>query len=97
MPEEHYNEHHNNNQNFIEGLRNNWVLIAFAASIVITWANFSSRVSLLETQYATLAQDNKQQTEQITKINTDLGGAIIEIKANYLFIKEKLEKLDKSN
>lgn len=88
---------HTNNQTLLDGLRNNWVLILFAGSLIVTWANFSTRLDVLEKEYAALQADNKTQNDQINKINTDLGGAIIEIKANYIFIKEKLEKLDKAN
>lgn len=81
-------------ETMLDGLRKNWMLILFVGSIVIGWSNTSSRLNALETKQEETKQITSKNTEDINKITTDFGGAIIEIKANYLFIKEKLEKLD---
>jgi len=77
--------------NFLEGLRKNWVIIFFVGSLIIGWSDIGSRVSAVEKRVDKV----EQLVETQQKTLNDLSGAIIEIKANYLFIKEKLEKLDK--
>lgn len=78
-------------QNILKNLRDNWFLVVFIGSIIIGWSTLNSRVEYLE-QRITKVEDLAEQQQ---KQNNDITGAIIEIKANYLFIKEKLEKLDK--
>lgn len=72
-------------------VRDYWVIIAMIGSIIIGWNTLSNRVDFIE-------KNDTHQSEMLTNLSnntTQLSGAIIEIKANYLFIKEKLEKLDK--
>lgn len=85
-----------NNETLLDGLRKNWMLILFVGGIIIQWTNTSSRLTTIEMAQADTKEVIVKNTNDINKITTDLGGAIIEIKANYLFIKEKLEKLDNS-
>lgn len=79
----------NQSQNFMEALRKNWFIIVFIGTIVIGWSNFSNRLEATE-------KAQVKQEGDIASLNsktTELQGAIIEIKANYLFIKSALEEL----
>jgi hypothetical protein len=79
----------NQSQNFMEALRKNWFIIVFIGTIVIGWSNFSNRLE------ATEKAQVKQESDiaGLTSKTTELQGAIIEIKANYLFIKSALEEI----
>ena len=79
----------NQSQNMIKSLKDNWFIIVFIASLVIGWSNFSNRLSATEK----VQSEQKQEIMTLTSKNNDLQGAIIEIKANYLFIKSSLEEL----
>jgi len=79
------------NVDMFQFVRDYWVIITMIGSIIIGWNTLSNRVEYIE-------KNDTHQNEMITNLTentTQLSGAIIEIKANYLFIKEKLEKLDK--
>lgn len=83
-----------NNETLLDGLRKNWMLILFVGGAIMQWTTTSTRLNSIETAQAEVKETIVKNTNDINKITTDFGGAIIEIKANYLFIKEKLEKLD---
>lgn len=75
--------------NFIKQIRENWFLIAFIGTIVIGWNTFSNRLSNVEMVQAEQKTDVKELTSQVANVN----GAIIEIKANYIFIKSSLDRI----
>lgn len=77
------------NNNFLRGLRENWVLIAFIGGLLITWTTLKNKVDTVQ------ASQNDQRTEltTISKDVADLKGAVIESKANFIFIKESLTEL----
>ena len=70
------------------------MLILFVGSLIIQWSNTSNRLNSLETNQLEVKTVLTKNTEDIAKVTNDFNVAIVEIKANYLFIKEKLEKLD---
>lgn len=83
------------NETFLESLRKNWMLIVFVGGIIIQWSNTNYRLNSLETSMSNLSAVVQKNTTDISKVSNDFNVAIVEIKANYIFIKEKLEKLDK--
>lgn len=76
-------------QNMMRSLRENWFLVLFIGSLIIGWSNFSSRLNATEKAQA----EQKQDINILTSKSNELQGAIIEIKANYLFIKSLLEEI----
>ena len=76
-------------QNFLKSLRENWFVILFLASIIIGWNNYSNRVSNVESVQAEQKISIKSLTDQTSK----LENTIIEMKANYIFIKDALAEL----
>lgn len=76
---------------FLKTLRDNWFIILFIGSIVIGWSDVNTKVQYIEQRVNKLEAIAEAQQ----KSNNDITGAVIEIKANYLFIKEKLERLDR--
>lgn len=81
----------NINQNVLEILRKNWTILLFIGGIIMGWSNIGSRLDYLEKRVEKL----EALAESQQKSNNEITNAVVEIKANYLFIKEKLEKLDK--
>jgi len=84
----------NDDNGFVASIRKNWVLIFFIGGLIVQWTTTNGRLTALEK-----AQDKTQivtdkNTADIAKVSNDFNVAIVEIKANYIFIKEKLEKLD---
>lgn len=77
--------------NFLKGLRENWFLILFIGSLIMAWTNVQNRVGNVETVQA----DQKMAIKSLSSDTTSVSNAIIEIKANYLFIKDSLDKLSK--
>lgn len=76
---------------FLKQLRDNWFIIIFIGGIIMSWSNFSNKITnLTEAQ-----QEQKKGLMDLSKSNTDLSNTIIEIKANYLFIKDSLNELKK--
>ena len=77
-----------NTQNFIRQLKENWFVITFIGALVVGWTNFSNRLAIAEE-----TQDEQQvKIEKLADSNAKLENAIIEIKSNYIFIKEALSK-----
>ena len=87
-------QHLTTNETLLDGLRKNWMLILFVGSLIIQWSNTSNRLNSLETNQLEVKTVLTKNTEDIAKVTNDFNVDIVEIKANYLFIKEKLEKLD---
>lgn len=79
-----------NSYSVIDGLRKNWAIILFVGSIIVGWSNIVSRLENLETETGDLKSQYKEQVAT----NKQLSDAVIEIKANFEFIKEKLSKLE---
>lgn len=79
----------NQSQNFAEALRKNWFIIVFIGTLIISWSNFSNRLGATEK----LQEQQKIDITNLTSKTNELQGAIIEIKANYLYIKSSLEEL----
>jgi len=75
-------------QNFLKQMRENWFLIAFICSIIVGWTNFSNRLARAEENQTEL----KKTVETLSKNTLEVQMAIIDIKANYIFIKEALTK-----
>lgn len=76
--------------NFLKGLRENWFLILFIGGIIMGWTTLQNRVSGVETAQA----DQKTTIASLAEKTGTLNDAIIEIKANYIFIKASLDKLN---
>ncbi len=90
------------NNSLFDGLRKNWFIIVFIGGLILGWGQMQARndaqdkaIEINTGKITRLEEANEKQDEAITKVSTEFGQAIVEIKANYLFIKEKLEKLDK--
>lgn len=75
-------------QNLMKQLKENWFLIFFLASLIIGWTNFTNRLALSEENQ----REVTTKIEELAKDNAELKNAIIEIKANYIFIKEALSR-----
>lgn len=75
--------------NFLKSLRENWFLIIFLGSIVMGWATLKNRVDNVQAAQG----DQKTDIRQLQMDTTQLQGAVIESKANYIFIKESLSEL----
>jgi len=56
-------------ENFTKILRDNWFIILFFGSIIITWTNFSNRLSYVETTIANLTVT----TAEINQINVSIA------------------------
>lgn len=83
------------NDGIFEGIRKNWAIILFIMSLIITWSTQQNKIDTVEKETATNTNDIKTLQSQVNKIDNQTSGAIIEIKANYIFIKEKLEALER--
>lgn len=79
--------------NFFDALRKNWFLIVFIGGLIMGWNTFSNRLNNVESVQMEQKSDIKDLTTQTATIN----GAIIEIKANYIFIKSALDKISSKN
>jgi hypothetical protein len=87
------------NKTIIDGIRKNWPIIFFIGTIIVMFSNLIGRVDALTDKYNDLSNQQVQQNAEIRnreQKDNELSGAIIEIKANYLYIKEKLDKLEKN-
>lgn len=79
-------------QNFLKGIRENWVIILFIGGLIIGWSNFQSRLNASE----------KTQSEQRAELITikaeqqELRAAVIESKASFKFIEESIKELKQS-
>lgn len=80
-------------QAVLESLRKNWVIIIFIGGLIIGWSNFSNRVQNVEALQAKQDAAIKATSDQTVA----LQNAVIEIKANYLFIKDTLTELKQKN
>jgi hypothetical protein len=63
-------------EKFLDQLRNNWVIILFLGTVVMSWTMFSSRLTQAEEDIKdlkTLAQQLNQQATDIAVIKTDVG------------------------
>ena len=79
----------NPSTNFVKGLRENWFVIVFIGSLIIGWNTFSNRLKSVEAAQTEQRGDIKDLTTQ----QASTIGAIIEIKANYIFIKSALDEI----
>lgn len=76
-------------QNFLKTLRENWFFIVFIGGVLIGWNNYSNRLNTVESAQAEQKISQKGLADQVALLNN----AIIEIKANYLFIKDTLGEI----
>lgn len=75
--------------NFIKGLRENWFVIIFLGGVIMGWTTLKNRVDSVQAAQS----DQRTDIKQLQTDSNQLQGAIIEIKANYIFIKNALDKL----
>jgi len=80
-----------------DGIRKNWTIIFFIGSLIVAWSTQQNKMNVIEKENDNNKLSIKDLQTQVNKIDNQTGGAIIEIKANYIFIKEKLEALEKNN
>lgn len=85
-----------NRDSIFDGIRKNWAIIFFIGSLIVAWSSQQNKIDAVEKISDTHTNDIKSLQTQVNKIDNATGGAIIEIKANYIFIKEKLETLEKN-
>lgn len=79
-----------------EGIRKNWAIILFIMSLIVTWSSQQNKIDAVQKETSANTNDIKTLQAAVNKIDNQTSGAIIEIKANYIFIKEKLEALEKN-
>ena len=73
-----------NGENFLKFLKEYWFVIVFIGSIVMTWTQFSTRISALEVAYNKLEVKVETTNMQVSQIQADIA----EVKANIQFIKD---------
>lgn len=76
--------------NFLKGLRENWFLILFIGGLIMGWTSLQNRVGNVEASQT----EQKSSIANLSEKTATLNDAIIEIKANYIFIKASLDKLN---
>lgn len=77
--------------NFLDSLRKNWFLIVFLGGIIMGWTTLKNRVDNVQAAQS----DQKADIKDLTAQTSALNNAIVEIKANYIFIKASLDQLNK--
>jgi len=73
-----------NGDNLLKFLKEYWFVIVFIGSIIVTWTQFSTRITALEVQTAKLDAKIEATNSQVSAIQADIA----ELKANVQFIKD---------
>lgn len=77
-----------NGDGLLKFLKEYWFVIVFIVSIIMTWTQFSTRITALEVQYSKLESKVESTNTQVSMIQSDIA----EVKANIQFIKDYLVK-----
>jgi hypothetical protein len=64
-----------------------WFLIFFIGTLIVTWTNFSNRLSAMETSQQTIVEIQKERNLEYTSLQVDIAS----IKTSLEFIREKLQ------
>lgn len=73
-----------NGDNLLKFLKEYWFVIVFIGSIIVTWTQFSTRITALEVQTSKLDAKIEATNSQVSAIQADIA----ELKANVQFIKD---------
>lgn len=71
----------------MEQIKNNWIIIAFIASMIIWYADTNNRITTLEAQ----AEEDKTTLETITDSYTNIKTDLSSIKTDIGWIKNRLD------
>lgn len=71
----------------IDGIKKNWVVLAFLVSLVVTWTQFESRVAALE---ARVASDESKLDQTMTIVQT-INVSLAQIQTTLDFIKNQVK------
>lgn len=73
-----------NGDNLLKFLKEYWFVIVFIGSVIVTWTQFSTRITALEVQTSRLDAKIEATNSQVSAIQADIA----ELKANVQFIKD---------
>lgn len=71
------------NTNLLAVLKEYWVVLAFGASLIVTWTQFDARIKANSDAITVIQTQLNQQTATVVQMQTDIAY----IKANLDFIK----------
>jgi len=75
-------------ENAMKTLRENWMILVFIVSMIITWTQFQNRIATLELSVAKLDSRVEANVGTLTGLKTDIA----EIKVSLEYIKTALSK-----
>lgn len=76
--------------NFLKTIRDNWFLIVFFGSLIVSWTTYTTRVNVLEST----VYDIKSQQSAITQGYQTLTNNVVQINAKLDVLTEFIKKLN---
>lgn len=70
----------------IKTVKENWIILAFIVSLIVTWTQFQSRITSLEARMSTI----EQKQDETTRFLSSLDNRLVEIKTTLEFIKNRV-------
>lgn len=54
-------------------IKDNWIIVIFIASLIVTWSNFTNAINNHETRIVSIEETNKQYLTTLQQIQVDVA------------------------